>query len=288
MHFVSKLFILFVVPAFGIGTQFLTLPTTANQLAIGQHPTSNSYNSFNPALYQAPAHQPDFSIHRGEWFGDVSLTQLSLNQSRDRGIWHMGLRYAALSGLEFRNNVPQDNASATFSTYGVAADIGMAIQQETKRFGISIQGIHMGLYSETSTGLALSIGYAQSFKKGLSVGVTLSNMGIMSSLETTSPKLPLRLSTGVSKIINFNEYKNQIHVSGSFDHISEQVTFNLGNQFQWDRLSLMGGFSLSENVVEASAGFGIQLYGLNIAYGIQFGSQQLGTPQIVTIQMKLP
>lgn len=288
MRSVSKFVFLCVVPLFGIGTQFLSLPTTAHQLAMGLHPTVKSYSSSNPALYTAPAHHPDFSIHRGEWFGDVSLTQLSLNQTRQSGIWHMGLRYASLTGLEYRDHIPQDNATATFSTYGISTDIGLALQRETKTFGFKVQGIHMGLYSETSTGISVDFGFVQSFKKGISVGATLSNIGWMSPLDTGAPKLPFQISGGLSKSFHFNNYKNQIHCSATFNQSSGNISYQLGNQFQFERLQLLGGFSSSKNVVEASTGFGLQLYGLNVAYGIRFGSQQLGTPQVITIQMNLP
>ena len=50
----------------------------------------------------------------------------------------------------------------------------------------------------------------------------------------------------------------------------------------------MGGFSASENVIESSAGFGLKLGQYEIIYGIQFSSQNLGTPQILTFQFRLP
>jgi hypothetical protein len=50
----------------------------------------------------------------------------------------------------------------------------------------------------------------------------------------------------------------------------------------------MGGFSASENVVASSAGFSLNLGQYEISYGIQFGSQNLGTPQILTFQFQLP
>jgi hypothetical protein len=50
----------------------------------------------------------------------------------------------------------------------------------------------------------------------------------------------------------------------------------------------MGGLSTSKNVVEYSAGFGINLNRYQITYGIRFGSQNLGVPQIISFQLKLP
>jgi hypothetical protein len=62
----------------------------------------------------------------------------------------------------------------------------------------------------------------------------------------------------------------------------------LGNYFKWEKLRLMSGFSLSENVVETSVGMGIHFNKYQINYGILFGSQNLGTPQTLTFHFMLP
>jgi len=288
MRFVSKFLLITIAPLFGIGTHFLSLPTTVDHLSIGTHPTLQNFNSTNPALYMASIHQPDFSINRGEWFGDVSTTQLTYNQSLKHNVFHVGLRYASLSGLEFRENRPQDDPSAHFSAYGLAMDAGFSFQKKKTKLGVSLSAVQMGIYSESSFGMGLNVGVVKSLKQGLSLGLVLKNMGWMSTLENTSPKLPMTFEGGVAKKIIFNDYSNQIHGSFAQDHISKQWVLALGNEFKWQRLRIMGGFSTSNDVVETSTGFGIQALGMNFSYGARFGSQQLGTPQIFTIHMKLP
>jgi hypothetical protein len=110
----------------------------------------------------------------------------------------------------------------------------------------------------------------------------------MSKLSKEAPSLPTRMIGGVSKKIIFNDYQNTVYCSGEWNQSASTGKFYFGNNFRWDRLSLMGGFSASKNVVESSAGFGINLGQYKITYGIQFGSQNLGTPQILTFQFRLP
>ena len=288
MHSVFKLFLLLLFPLYGLGTQFLILPIDAEELSIGSHPTMNGISYVNPALFSASLDHPGFSISRGIWLGDVTLTHLGYTQPAKGKIFHFNARYSGLSDLEFRDAVPFDEALSTFSSYGVSMNGGVSIQREKHKFGISFSYIFMGLYTETSSGFGINLGYARDFVKGMKLGISIQNLGIMSILSKDAPSLPTRMIGGVSKQIIFNDYQNTIYCSGEWNQSVSTGKFYFGNNFRWNLLSVMGGFSASENVVESSAGFGLNLGQYEITYGIQFGSQNLGTPQILTFQFRLP
>ena len=288
MHSVFKLFLILLFPLYGLGTQFLILPTDAEELSIGSHPTMSGILSVNPALFSASLNHPSLSISRGIWLGDVTLTHLGYTQPAKGKIFHFNAKYSGLSDLEFRDAVPLDDALSTFSSYGVSMNGGFSVQREKQKFGISFSYIFMGLYTETTSGFGLNLGYARDIVKGMKLGISIQNLGIMSKLSEDVPSLPTRMIGGVSKQIIFDNYRNTIYCSGEWNQLATTGKFHFGNNFRWDRLSLMGGFSASENVVESSAGFGINLGQYEITYGIQFGSQNLGTPQILTFQFLLP
>ena len=288
MHSVFKLFLILLFPLYGLGTQFLILPTDAEELSIGSHPTMSGILSVNPALFSASLNHPSLSISRGIWLGDVTLTHLGYTQPAKGKIFHFNAKYSGLSDLEFRDAVPVDDALSTFSSYGVSMNGGFSVQREKQKFGISFSYIFMGLYTETTSGFGLNLGYARDIVKGMKLGISIQNLGIMSKLSEDVPSLPTRMIGGVSKQIIFDNYRNTIYCSGEWNQLATTGKFHFGNNFRWDRLSLMGGFSASENVVESSAGFGLKLGQYEITYGIQFGSQNLGTPQILTFQFLLP
>jgi len=288
MHSVFKLFLILLFPLYGLGTQFLILPKDAEELSIGSHPTMSGISSVNPALFSASLNHPGLSISRGIWLGDVTLTHLGYTQPAKRKIFHFNTRYSGLSDLEFRDAVPLDDALSTFSSYGVSMNSGFSMQREKQKFGISFSYIFMGLYTEKSSGFGLNLGYARDIFKGMKLGIAIQNLGIMSKLSKDTPSLPTRMIGGVSKQIIFNDYRNTIYCSGEWNQSATTGKFYFGNNFRWDRLSLMGGFSASENVVASSAGFSLNLGQYEISYGIQFGSQNLGTPQILTFQFQLP
>jgi len=288
MHSVFKLFLILLFPLYGLGTQFLILPTHAEELSIGSHPTMSGISSVNPALFSVSLNHPGLSISRGIWLGDVTLTHLGYTQPAKGKTFHFNAKYSGLSDLEFRDAVPVDDALSTFSSYGVSMNGGFSVQREKQKFGISFSYIFMGLYTETSSGFGLNLGYARHIVKGMKLGISIQNLGIMSKLSKDAPSLPTRMIGGVSKQIIFNDYQNTVYCSGEWNQSATTGKFYFGNNFHWNRLSLMGGFSASENVVESSAGFGINLGQYEITYGIQFGSQNLGTPQIITFQFRLP
>ena len=288
MHSVFKLFLILLFPLYGLGTQFLILPTHAEELSIGSHPTMSGISSVNPALFSVSLNNPGLSISRGIWLGDVTLTHLGYTQPAKGKTFHFNAKYSGLSDLEFRDAVPVDDALSTFSSYGVSMNGGFSVQREKQKFGISFSYIFMGLYTETASGFGLNLGYARDIVKGMKLGISIQNLGIMSKLSKDAPSLPTRVIGGVSKQIIFNDYQNTVYCSGEWNQSATTGKFYFGNDFHWNRLSLMGGFSASENVVESSAGFGINLGQYEITYGIQFGSQNLGTPQILTFQFRLP
>ena len=288
MHSVFKLFLILLFPLYGLGTQFLILPTDAEELSIGSHPTMSGISSVNPALYSASLNHSGLSISRGIWLGDVTLTHLGYTQPAKGKTFHFNAKYSGLSDLEFRDAVPVDDALSTFSSYGVSMNGGLSVQREKQKFGISFSYIFMGLYTETTSGFGLNLGYARDIVKGMKLGISIQNLGIMSKLSEDVPSLPTRMIGGVSKQIIFDNYRNTVYCSGEWNQLATTGKFHFGNNFRWDRISLMGGFSASENVVESSAGFGINLGQYEITYGIQFGSQNLGTPQILTFQFRLP
>ena len=271
-----------------MGTQFLILPTHAEELSIGSHPAMGGISSVNPALFSVSLNHPDLSISRGIWLGDVTLTHLGYTQQVKGKIFHLNVKYSGLSDLEFRDNVPVDDALSNFSSYGVSMNGGFSTHYEKQNFGISISYIFMGIYTETTSGFGLNLGYSRDIIKGMKLGVSIQNLGIMSKLSEDAPSLPTRMIGGVSKQIIFDNYLNTIYFSGEWNQSASAGKFFFGNNFRWDRLSLMSGFSASENVVESSAGFGINLGQYKITYGIQFGSQDLGTPQILTFRFRLP
>ncbi len=288
MHLIFSFLLAFSIPLSGMGTQFLVLPSSAEELSMGSHATLPGLFSVNPALFSAPKKYPHFSIDRGTWLGDVTLTHLGYNQNSGSRTTHLGIKYSGLTDLEFRQDTPQDDASSRFSAYGLAINGGASISRENQKFGFSISYINFGLYTESSSGIALNLGYALELKNGVTLGLVGQNIGWMKKLSSSSPSLPVRFSTGLSKLIRSDMFTNNIFGSVEWNSIISAPKIYVGNRFSWNRLEILTGYSTAKEVVESSIGIGLNLNRYHIAYGVRVGSQDLGIPKTLSLRLLLP
>ena len=271
-----------------MGTQMLSIPSSADELSIGSHPTLEELLPLNPALYRANEKHPHLYLNRGNWFGDVALSQIGYNMAGLDKVIHLGLRYSGLSDLEFREDRPQDDPFANFSTYGLILDAGIAFQRFNRSFGISLSYVQFGLYTEQSKGASVDFGYSIKMKNGYSFGLVAKNFGIMTKLENNTPDLPTRFSSGISKDFQFKNFRNSAFGSVEWNSIVSGSKVYLGNRFSWNRFSMLAGYSMSKKVTESSFGIGINMNHYQITYGTKFGTQNIGFPKLLSIKVSMP
>ena len=288
MRLIFSLLFSIAIQLQGMGTQMLNLPSSADELSMGSHATLGGLFPINPALYIANEKHPYLSLNRGNWIGDVSLSQIGYNKVGLDKVFHIGIKYSGLTNLEFRGNVPQDDASSNFSAYGLVLDAGVGFKRLNHSYGISISYVQFGLYTEQSKGVSIDLGYSIKLKNGHSIGLVAKNLGGMTKLENNSPSLPKRFCSGISKEFQFKNFKNSIFGSIEWNSLVSEAKVHLGNRFRWNRLNLLAGYSTSSQVVESSIGIGINFDRYQVIYGTRFGSQDLGFPKLLSIRVLMP
>ena len=288
MRLIFSLLFSIVIQLQGMGTQMLNLPSSADELSMGSHATLGGLFPINPALYIANEKHPYLSLNRGNWIGDVSLSQIGYNKIGLDKVFHIGIKYSGLTDLEFRGNVPQDDASSNFSAYGLVLDAGVGFKRLNHSYGISISYVQFGLYTEQSKGVSIDLGYSIKLKNGYSIGLVAKNFGGMTKLENNSPSLPKRFCSGISKEFQFKNFKNSIFGSIEWNSLVSEAKVHLGNRFRWNRLNLLAGYSTSNQIVESSIGIGINFDRYQVIYGTRFGSQDLGFPKLLSIRVLMP
>ena len=179
MRLTFSFFLLVLTQLHGMGTQMLSIPSSADELSIGSHPTLEGLLPLNPALYIANERHPYLYLNRGNWFGDVALSHIGYNKAGLDKVIHMGMRYSGLSDLEFREDRPQDDPFANFSSYGLILDAGIAFQRFNRSYGISLSYVQFGLYTEESKGVSVDIGYSIKMKSGYSLGLVAKNLSLI-------------------------------------------------------------------------------------------------------------
>ena len=290
MHLIFKIYFLLSLSLYGLGTQFLVTPYNANELSIGSQPTYLEQSSLNPALYSEQKNNSSLMFNRGIWIGDVSLSSLDYIQKINDKTFYFGTRYSALSDLEFRGEKPEDQPLGYFTSHGLSFKSGLSLSKNNKTYGFSISYVSMGIYTESSSGIGLGFGYLVKFRKGLNLGVSLQNIGKMSSLYNKAPQLPLRFLIGTSKLFNLSSFSNVVYTSAELNSLNSNINYklNLGNKLTWKQVDFLSGISMSERVNYISFGLNLNLKKYEISYGININSQSLGEPQIISLKFQLP
>ena len=284
MLIIFRVLIFFHVSLYGIGSQFLILPFSSKELSIGSHPTLFEHDPVNPSLYHAIEDRPSISFNQGTWFGDVGLTQAGYNFEKNNVITHFGFKYSGITDLEFRNDSPSDSPLSYFSSFGISFDAGRAIVRDNQRYGVSISYVHFGIFTYESKGLGLNFGYSLDLGNKIKVGAVIQNVGKMSKFRTDKILLPQRVLVGCSKEFKINQIKNSVYTSIEKNSLISTAKIHIGNHFNWTRFNLYSGFSFSSGVMESSTGFGLLLSRFEVMYGLRFGSQNIGIPQIISIR----
>ena len=99
MRLTFSFFLLVLTQLHSMGAQMLSIPSSADELSIGSHPTLEGLLPLNPALYRANERHPYLYLNRGNWFGDVALSHIGYNKAGLDKVIHLGMRYSGLSDL---------------------------------------------------------------------------------------------------------------------------------------------------------------------------------------------
>ncbi|MBT3495830.1 MAG: hypothetical protein HN913_04545 [Candidatus Marinimicrobia bacterium] len=271
-----------------MGTQFLSLPMTARDLALGANPMLNQNGLWNPALLQSNATGSEINFSYGKGMGDLELSALGFTSPK--GVLTRGLkfRYAGLSDLELREDKPQTNPLAYFSANGMAMDMTLAFAFGQQHFGITMRWIEMSLYMEKSHGLAMDFGYWRQILQKGKLGFSILNLGKMSPFISENPSLPLRVLGGISWASNFSSFSNAFYTSLEYAHLPKVGIVNIGDEIAWKNLLFQVSGKWAEENQALSAGFGLKQGLLGFQYGVQLSSQNLGLSHLFDFYILLP
>ena len=262
---------------FGIGTQFLSIPQNATELIIGLNPSFTNITN-----------RPILSVSYGNWLAGIKVSSFGYNRNAFGGTAGFNIRYVALNDLELRSDRPTDDPVSVFGATAFAFDGNYIRQTKIGLLSTKLRYISMQLFDETATGFAMDIGLQHNVNDRLNVGITLLNLGSMSELNVEKPKLPVRMIVGSSYDFTFNEIDNSLFIALEKSSIVEGIILRVGEVTNWNKLQFLIGAQFSKEVASIAGGIGIKLGAYNIKYGIQFGSQSLGIPQMLDISVILP
>ncbi len=281
---------LFIIVNFGysLGTQFLSVPSSAIELAFGPSPLFGSLTVNNPALLHSPTQGVAMNVSYGSWLNNISNSSFSLSSKLGRGNIGFNMRHMGVSDLELRSNRPTDDPLATFSSSSFAAATSYSQTYGAITVGATIRYILIQLYTENVSGMTFDAGITRAFGKNIDLGFSILNTGFINNTDSYNPTLPLRFLSALSYQLPRSKWGHKICLSAEQSSLVDGIIIRAASETKFEKFDLRFGTQTSKEVTVVSGGFGIQLGLLNFHYGIQIGSQHLGLPQMLDISIKLP
>ena len=291
MRLISRVLIntvILVNIGFGLGTQFLSVPFNAIDLAFGCNPLLGKVTLNNPALLAASPQGINLHMSYGSWLSNVSASSFALASKLNRGTIGLQLRHMGLNDLELRTTTPTDYPIATFGSSALSIDGSYSQSFGGLKVGASLKYIFVQLHTEKITGYAVDAGITHSISKNIQMGVSALNLGIMNKSDTYNQSLPMRLLSAISYQFSRSKWDHTVCISAEKSSFVNGPIFGVANETRYNKLDIRFGSHFSDKVTVFSGGFGIRLGILDLHYGIQVGSQHLGIPQMIDLSLRLP
>ena len=291
MRLISRVLIntvILVNTGFGLGTQFLSVPFNAIDLAFGCNPLLGNVTLNNPALLTASPQGINLHMSYGSWLSNVSASSFALASKFSRGTIGLQLRHMGLNDLELRTTTPTDYPIATFGSSALSIDGSYSQSFGGLKAGASLKYIFVQLHTEKITGYAVDAGITHSISKNIQMGVSALNLGIMNKSDTYNQSLPMRLLSAISYQFSRSKWDHTVCISAEKSSFVNGPIFGVANETRYNKLDIRFGSHFSDKVTIFSGGFGIRLGILDLHYGIQVGSQHLGIPQMIDLSLRLP
>lgn len=279
-HFKRLLLLYFwISSALGSGTQFLSIPASAYDLIYFHSPWRN------PAALNHLDRVPELSFAYGKWLAGTKAASLKwrgqIGKSRSGGL---DIRYIGLDDIELRPNKPTSQPLGYYASYGFSARGVVSLERGNHQFGIAIQSISLQIYQESSSGLALDLGWGWSLRPHLKFTVSALNLGKMNALKELEPQLPQRIISGIL----WEKESYRAYVGMESNSLVNDSILYIGGNGQYKNLIYGGTFMHTDGMKSLSSGVGFQFGIYSIRYGMQWGDHHLGMPQIIDISIRLP
>ena len=262
MRLISRVLIntvILVNTGFGLGTQFLSVPSNAIDLAFGCNPLLGKVTLNNPALLTASPQGINLHMSYGSWLSNVSASSFALASKLSSGTIGLQLRHMGLNDLELRTTTPTDYPIATFGSSALSIDGSYSQSFGGLKVGASLKYIFVQLHTEKITGYAVDAGITHSISKNIQMGVSALNLGIMNKSDTYNQSLPMRILSAISYQFSRSKWDHTVCISAEKSSFVNGSIFGVANETRYNKLDIRFGSHFSDKVTVFSGGFGIRL-----------------------------
>ncbi len=277
-HFKILISILFFSQGMSTGLQFLSIPSSANDLIMFHSPWRN------PSFLNTLEKSPKLSFAYGKWFSEtenMSFEWQGKIKSQSTGI---SMRYVGINDIELRENRPSSDPLGYYGAYGVSTKVASSFSRRNINYGFALQMISMQIYQDESTGFAADLGISWQVTEKINIASSIVNFGKMNSFRNDKPVLPTRFTN----IFTYKLNTADIFFSYERNELIEKPIYSIGSAFKIDNIFFGATAIINDDSRMIASGIGVNLGSYSFSYGFQYGNQDIGFPQIIDISFRLP
>jgi len=281
IYTLSLIFAICVAKISGIGTQFVNVPASVDEIKYG---TQN-------AIIQFPVNQlgkTSVSLSHNDWYGGFSVFSMKISNPILSGQGILRLKYGGFENLELRNESPSDNPLGIYSAFGLDITSGFQIQYHDYQIAALLRMMKLRIYTHSSSGMTGCISILKKMSRDWGVGFSVSQFGYMSPFIENKSNLPVSANILLIHKTDFKQFRNFFSFTGGAIPATDNYIISATNSIKWKNVDLSLASHISKNVTEVSGGVSFLLGIYQIGYGFRIADHKLGIPQVLELTVILP
>lgn len=273
------------------GDSYLKFLYPARVLSLGTATVADPLNStssfLNPASLTA-SKSLDVMFSQLQWIQDVQTQILNTSFPFVTGTLSVTLSNTGVGNIEVRD-VPGPPIG-TFDAHFSTIQLGYALPiTEGLSVGASGKYLYDKLYTDDASGYGIDLGALYALPvEGMTLGVSVTNLGSVASFRTQKTDLPSQANAGLDYRFTGNDFEFAGDFALSRDIRESLTSAHFGAEATYNKLlSLRLGYLTGYDIRGFSAGLGVRYSLIHLDYAFVPFSQGFGDAHIITIGISL-
>ncbi|MEW6621248.1 MAG: PorV/PorQ family protein [bacterium] len=261
------------------GAAFLKIGQGARALAMGEayvavadDPYASCWNPAGLAMINAP----QFGGMYGRWFQDIATQHLTFARPAGNMVLGAGITMLQVKNIEEWKD--ENTYSGNFNASDMAIILSGARKVNTKaNVGANLKLISTKIKNESASAWALDLGglYHPSSVKGLSIGVSLQNLGTSLKFKKEKDPLPFNIKIGCA----YRLFEERLIVAGDLNSPNDaDINIRLGTEYTYPidqnkLVAIRAGYREGDDSGKLTVGCGLQIGNFQFDYAyLSFGN----------------
>lgn len=269
------------------GLSFLKLPVTSRAVGLGESVVSNSIDAsatfYNPACLFLGSNVNAVFMH-SEQIQGIRTEFLGAKLKMSKLAFGISVNNTAINDIEVREipGAPLDMFNAQNFALGISAAYKI---NDMFQVGLTSKFLYEKIYIDNSSGYGFDFG-GYFNKDKISAGLSLSNIGKMSSLRSAATKLPSSIRIGASYSIDLPGINGSLRVGADGFKVFDggKTHANVGAEFSYKQfLSVRAGFQSGYEDKFLTTGLGVKYGVFSLDYAFVPFKFSLGNSHTFTL-----